>query len=118
MKKLLCLLLVAMLFTVSCAKDEPPVIPKYSVKYEVISNPAGFDITYKNVDGDTIRKSISSTEWTTTFEALHGQLVYISAKANNTGATITSTIYSENKVFKSSTSVGDYVTATASGSLP
>ena len=97
----------------SCKKEGNNV-----VKYEVTCSPSGFDITYENSSGNTEQKDISSGNWSTTFTSSSGAFVYISAQAGHENATITSKIYYEGELIETATSSGDYVIATASGSLP
>ncbi len=89
-----------------------------TVKYEVTCNPSGFNITYANSIGNIEQKTISSGSWATTFTGNQGDFVYISAQANNKNANITAKIYYKGDVIEQASSSGDYVIATASGSLP
>jgi len=103
-----------------CKKEEYSYEPPVSgiVKYQVTCNPYGFDITYENSDGNTEQKDISGGSWTTTFTGYSGQFVYISAQADNENADISVKIYYRGELIESANSSGDYVIATASGSLP
>jgi hypothetical protein len=114
MRKLLFLItiVVFVLFT-NCSKESNNL-----VKYEVSCSPGGFDITYQNSSGNTEQKSILSTNWSTSFSGNSGDFVYISAQADNENATVTARIYYEGELIETATSSGDYVIATASGSLP
>jgi hypothetical protein len=98
----------------SCEKEEL----SGTVKYEVTCSPSGFDITYENSSGNTEQKTISSGSWTTTFTGNQGDFVYISAQADNENANITTKIYYQGDIIEQASSSGDYVIATASGSLP
>jgi hypothetical protein len=89
-----------------------------TVKYEVTCSPSGFYITYENSSGNTEQKTISSGSWTTTFTGNQGYFVYISAQADNENANITAKIYYQGDIIEQASSSGDYVIATASGSLP
>lgn len=89
-----------------------------TVQYVVNCSPSGFDITYTNSSGNTEKKTISSTSWSTSFEGTSGDFVYISAQANNENATVTTEIYYGGEKIETATSTGDYVIATASGSIP
>jgi hypothetical protein len=107
------LLFIGLILT-SCEKEEL----SGTVKYEVTCSPSGFDITYENSSGNTEQKTISSGSWTTTFTGNQGDFVYISAQTDNENANITAKIYYQGDVIEQSSSSGDYVIATASGSLP
>ena len=87
------------------------------VEYVVNCSPSGFDITYQNSSGNTAQQDISSGSWTYSFTGASGDFVYISAQANNENATVTTEIYYQGKLIEDATSNGDYVIATASGSL-
>lgn len=104
---------IGAIFT-SCEKEEL----SGTVKYEVTCSPSGFDITYENSSGNTEQKTISSGSWTTSFTGQQGDFVYISAQADNENATVAAKIYYQGEVIEQASSSGDYVIATASGSLP
>tara|TARA_B110000908_G_C10122213_1_gene388152 strand:+ start:580 stop:930 length:351 start_codon:yes stop_codon:yes gene_type:complete len=87
------------------------------VEYVVNCSPSGFDITYQNSSGNTAQQDISSGSWTYSFTGASGDFVYISAQADNENATVTTKIYYKGKLIEDATSNGDYVIATASGSL-
>jgi hypothetical protein len=110
---LITVLFIGLILT-SCEKEEL----SGTVKYEVTCSPSGFDITYENSSGNTEQKTISSGSWTTTFTGNQGNFVYISAQADNENANITAKIYYQGDVIEQASSSGDYVIATASGSLP
>lgn len=110
---LICIVFIGAIIT-SCEKENLSGI----VKYEVTCSPSGFDITYENSSGNTEQKTISSGSWSTTFTGQQSDFVYISAQADNKNATVTAKIYYQDKVIEQATSSGDYVIATASGSLP
>ena len=88
------------------------------IKYEVTCTPRGFDVTYTNRGGNTEQKDISGSRWSTSFTGDQGAFVYVSAQAHNDNANITVKIYYGGKIIKQAHSSGDYVIATASGSLP
>jgi hypothetical protein len=88
------------------------------VRYSVICDPAGFDITYQNSNGGTEQKNINTTSWETSFPGYSGDFVYIAAQAKNENAEISVKIYYKGDVFKQASSSGDYVIAAADGTLP
>lgn len=90
---------------------------KGEVEYVVESSRKGFSITYENSNGQTEQADISSTSWKTSFTGYDDDFVYISAQADNENTNISVYIYYRGKEFKKATSYGDYVIATASGSL-
>mgnify|MGYP003384192917 CR=1 FL=1 len=88
------------------------------MKYEVTCSPSSFDITYQNSSGNTEQTTISSGSWSTSFTGNQGDFVYISAQADNENTLITVKIYYQGNIIEQTSSSGDYVIATASGSLP
>lgn len=123
MKKLKFIILLALIgLILSCTKeaDPDPDPLSYSgiVKYEVACSPNGFDITYINNSGNTEQKDISIGSWVMSFTGYSGAFVYVSAQAGHENATITVKIYYKGNIIEQATSSGDYVIATASGSLP
>ena len=117
MKKVIMLLLLSALF-LSCILDQSK-----EVEYEVIctSTPNIVWITITNEDGGTSQFSDVATPWTYTFEidpTDNGRFsVYLSAQNDQNRGTVTATIYVDGSQFKTSTSTGAYVIATASGSV-
>lgn len=87
------------------------------VKYEVNCSPGGFSVTYQNSQGGTEQRSVSSGSWSTSYSHYLSNDVYLSAQADNENSSINVKIYYNGKVFKDSSSSGDYVIAEASGSL-
>lgn len=98
----------------SCEKEEL----SGTVRYEVTCSPSGFDITYENSSGNTEQKTVSSGSWSISFTGNQGDFVYISAQAGNENTSITAKIYYQGEIIEQASSSGDYVIATASGSLP
>jgi|GEM_PF-4723944 len=87
------------------------------VKYEVNCSPAGFLVIYKDSTGTTVQKSISADSWTVSFTGHASDSVYVSAKANNKSATISTKIYYKGNVLSQGTASGDYSTAKGVGKL-
>ena len=88
------------------------------VRYEVVCNPAGFDVTYTNNDGNTEQKTISSDNWETSFTANRGDSVSISAQANSEeNAKVTVVIYYQGQIIEQAENSGEQVVAEASGEL-
>jgi len=87
------------------------------VEYIVKSNLNGFDVTYTNDGGNTEQKTINSNKWKTTFNGNLGAFVSISAQTSNENAEISVKIIYNGKTIEEAKSSGDYVVASASGSL-
>jgi len=92
---------------------------KYSpgVEYRVTGTCSRVDVTYQNSDGGTSQVTNKSLPWSYTFTGGTGDFVYVSAQNQEKNGSVTCTIYRNGNVFKTSTSSGAYVIATASGSL-
>lgn len=89
----------------------------YTVKYEIKGSASEVDITYTNAEGGTAQESGVKLPWTYTFNGKAGDFVYISAQNQGSYGSVTVTIYKDNTNFKSTTSSGEYVIASADGSL-
>lgn len=89
----------------------------YDVKYELSGTASTVDITYTNEDGGTSQLSDVPLPWTLTFKRGSGQFVYVSGQNQAETGSVVATVYKDGKVFKTSTSEGAYVIATASGML-
>jgi len=87
----------------------------YSVKYTLSCSSC--DITYENSSGGTSQESNVNSTWSYSFTGYDGDFVYLSAQNNNNSGSITVNILVGGSVYKTSTSSGAYVIATASGSL-
>ena len=87
------------------------------VKYEVTCSPGGFQLAYKDSTGTTVKKSISSGSWTTSFTGHQADSVSVSAQADNLNATITTKIYYKGNILGQGSASGDHSTAKAVGKL-
>ncbi|MBL7087099.1 MAG: hypothetical protein ISS28_08435 [Candidatus Cloacimonetes bacterium] len=87
------------------------------VEYKVTGTASRVDVTYENEGGGTSQESNVSVPWTYSFTGEPGDFVYISAQNQGQSGSVTVTIYTDGDKFKTSTSSGAYVIATASGSL-
>ena len=88
-----------------------------SVTYEVTGSANAVDVTYENDDGGTSQEGEVPVPWSYTFTGEPGDFVYISAQNQGESGSVTATIITDGDTFKTSTSSGAYVIATASGSL-
>ena len=88
----------------------------YNVKYEVTGSASKVFITYQNENGGTSQEE-ASVPWSYSFTAESGDFVYVSAQNQGDNGSVTVTIYKDGEVFKTSTSSGGYVIATADGRL-
>ncbi len=109
MKKLLFLSCTVFLLFCSCKRD------RYKCTYEVSGNSSGgFDVSYEDQGGNTSQETVDSG-WTYYLDGGKGDLVYISAQANDTNATVQVRIYWKmDEILRQSSNSGDYPIATAS----
>ena len=91
-------------------------ITVYQIEYKATGTASNVFVTYENEDGGTSQKEVS-VPWLYSFSAGPGFFVYISAQNQGETGSVTVTIYKSGAVFKTSTSTGAYVIASASGSL-
>jgi hypothetical protein len=140
MKKLLCVLLFAVIFNLfGCLSDSNSSIDPityttststiYStvyIKYEIIGTAPTVDITIENSSGGTSQYGPVSLPWTSEFTVSvksSNFFAYLSAQNNSSSGSVTCNIYNKYKtsdsytLFKSSTSNGAYVIATADGTI-
>ena len=96
-----------------------PVNSSSAVQYQISGSAYSATVTYENATSDTEQQDIS-IPWTyPTFRASSGQILYISAQISSSNpATITCTILLNGRVYKTSTSNGQYVIVDCSGEVP
>ncbi len=119
MKKIIVLLCLSVLL--SCElfqEDEKSPIP---VEYKVTCTTGLVDLTIENASGGTSQFDDMATPWSYSFEVNNPEygyfFVYVSAQNQQSSGTVTAQIYVNNSLYKTSTSTGAYVIATASGSV-
>jgi hypothetical protein len=86
-------------------------------KYEVSGSAQTVFITYENQDGGTSQRDDVKLPWSHSFQSEKGAFVYISAQNLGDSGDVRVTIFRDGVNFKSSSSSGAYVIATASGNL-
>lgn len=116
--------LVVLSFTFSCvdALSEPicwdeTVYENYTIKYEVTGSAKSVSLTIENSSGGTSQFSDKSLPWTYTFTSKYDTWLYCSAQNQGNAGTVTVKLYTNNEIFKQSTSEGAYVIASASGTV-
>ena len=86
--------------------------------YEVNCTPGGFSVTYSNNDGGTEQYDAQGTTWKKTVrQKPDNNNANIIAQAKNEKATITVNIYFNGNLFKTASSSGDFVNASANGTI-
>lgn len=100
-----------------CASAGNELSKDHDVKYEVTGSASTVDVTYTNEDGGTSQLSDVTLPWSVSFTGDTLDFVYVSAQNQGETGTVTATIYRDGEQFKSSTSSGAYVIASADGTL-
>ena len=99
-----------------------PVVPDikfYEVVYNVTGTAESVSVTFENYGGGTSQWDTAYLPWDYPIYGMqNGDFVYISAQNNGEYGSVTSRIYVDGELFKTTTSYGAYVIATASGRLP
>ncbi len=89
-----------------------------SVTYIVGGSSGDYNITYQNKDGGTSQIQHVDNNWQYKFDARPGTFIYLSAQNNNDYGSVRTEINIDGTLFKTSNSVGAYVIASSSGSVP
>ena len=113
MKKSVGMLLLLTLL-IGCSESSGEV----DVAYSVSGTASTVSITIENADGGVSQFSGVSVPWGTGFKGMPGDFVYVSAQNQGNSGSVTATIRIDGETFKTSTSSGAYVIATASGLIP
>ena len=108
-----------LLLFIGCETSTDSQSKRYSVRYEVTGTAKTVFITIENDTGGTSQYADVSIPWTYNFRTRkeEGTFVYVSAQNQGETGSVTASIYRDEVLFKTSTSSGSYVIATASGSL-
>jgi len=106
-------ILLPLALLVGCEESDDSI----EVEYRVTGTAVTVDLTIRNEDGGTSQFTDMPVPWSYSFVGEKGDFVYVSAQNQGNTGTVTATIYRDGKQFKTSTSSGAYVIATASGSL-
>lgn len=117
MRRFIVLLAVGSLLAAGCATG--PEDPEYSVRYEVTGTCSTVDVTIENEGGGVSQYADVAVPWRYSFPKAVGPdtFVYVSAQNQQQYGSVTATIYVDGRNWRSSTSSGAYVIATASGML-
>jgi hypothetical protein len=106
-------------FVLMAMRNRQPVEVKYEVTGGVsYSSHIGYaTISYLNSTGGVAQESGTPIPWTRTFRARTGDSVHLSAQIDSGDGWVTVNIYKNGKLFKTASSTGAYVVASASGTL-
>lgn len=118
MKRLIYLFLVLLLIY-SCEDNREKVM----VKYQISNAYSPVETKYKNADGNIIGEIIifesAEDNWQYSFEKERGEIVYLSARYNDSTSSVKLMIIIDGKVYKQGSSVNEpekYITI--SGTIP
>ena len=105
----------------SPSTSTPTYIPTSSysgpeVVYEITGSASYVDVTLSNPTGGTEQYGPVAVPHSYTYQDFPGYFLYISAQNQGESGSVTTTIYVNGEVYKTSTSSGAYVIASASGS--
>jgi hypothetical protein len=109
--------LSAIIFSACEKRSEVPV------KYIATEAIADYEITYRNQNGDLIKKTVAAQsvqdKWEFGFIAGEGEIVYISGKYNDINSSLRLMIVVDGKIYKQGFSTGDTLKyLTVSGVVP
>ncbi len=112
------LLILVILSLSACEKNEDKL-----VKYLVSDSESGFLVTYRNSSGATVSEEITvagtEDEWTYTYKAEKGDIVYVSTIYKDINSKIKVAILIDGKVYKQASSKYDTISfVTVSGTIP
>ena len=116
MKKLISVILLVCVMGLIFVGCGVTTITSSVVEYEITGSASKVDVTLQNETGGTEQYSDVSVPHTYTFNYYTDWFLYISAQNQGDSGSVTVTIYVDGEVFKTSTSSGAYVIASASGS--
>jgi len=116
MKKLISVILLVCVMGLIFVGCGGTTITSSVVEYEITGTATSVSVTLQNETGGTEQYSDVSVPHTYTFNSYTDWFLYISAQNQGGSGSVTVTIYVDGEVFKTSTSSGAYVIASASGS--
>jgi hypothetical protein len=114
--KYIALLLFFSITLFACSKDEEETNNKGTVEYEVNASQSGLFVTYMS-EGTSYQRDISSSNWSESFTASSGDIVYLQALAKNIDVDLEVRIYWKGNVFKSDDTSGDFPQLVVQGNL-
>ncbi|MFP4470493.1 MAG: hypothetical protein ACOCX8_00015 [Bacteroidota bacterium] len=117
MKKII-ILFISVLFLTSCEKPTDKM-----VKYIATDATAEYSITYRNAYGEIISENIAAQsredQWTHSFAAEEGQILYLSGIYGDITSSLKLMIMIDGKIYKQAQSIGDTVRyLVVSGTVP
>ena len=113
MKKLL--LTTLCLSLLSCKNPFAAEDTSRAIKYTITGTCTKADATYQCCGNTQQESEVRPGAWEKTYTAKKGDFIYISAQNHTATGNVTVTIYIDDKLYRTATSSGAYVIATASG---
>lgn len=112
------IVLLALISFVACDPYDPSdyTHTPTPITYEITGTATLVDVTLNNATGGTEQYDDVSVPHTYSYADFTDSFLYISAQNQNATGSVTVSIYRHNVLFKTATSSGAYVIATASGS--
>jgi hypothetical protein len=109
--------LSALLLLSACGGGGSDAPRNFDITYRVAAT-VPVQLTYRGAGGGDVQTTVNPgpAGWVTSFQAPEGQFLYLSGQVQERNAAITVTIFANGNTFKTTTSSGDFVIATASGS--
>jgi len=89
----------------------------YEIEYKITGTASSVDVTLSNASGGTEQFSNVALPKTYSYKNFYDNFVYISAQNQGSSGSVTVTIFHRGSQYRTSTSSGAYVIATASGSI-
>lgn len=115
MKKLLLITTLCMALW-SCKNPFAAEDLNRSIRYTITGNCAKADATYDLNGGTQQESNVTPGNWSKSYTAKQGDFLYISAQNHTATGDITVSIYVDDRLYRTASSSGAYVIATASGS--
>lgn len=118
MKKAFYISIILLLSLTGCEKDS-----KHPVMYRITESDSGYDVNYRDGDGvlqseEVITQSAEDV-WSYSFEALEGDIVFVSAIYKDLNSAIKVQVFIDGKIYKEGSSVGDTTSyVVVSGTVP
>jgi hypothetical protein len=118
MKKIVVYVVFALFFLASCEKETT-----YPVTYRITNSDSGFNVNYRDADGALQSEKVTTQSaedvWSYSFNALEGDIVFVSAIYKDINSAIRIQVYIDGKVYKEGSSTGDTTKyLTVSGTVP
>lgn len=104
MKKIVSILIIAIVLLVSCINDDNQVVVKYVVK----SSTAGLEINYTPGTSNRLFEIIDSKEWEFEYEGSKGESYDVRVESLSEKTSITVEVYYDNNLIASLQKQGDY----------